>query len=281
MKFLGAHVSAAGGLANAPRNAVEIGASAFALFTKNQRQWAALDLTAHEVVEFRSVCSSLGFDFERILPHDTYLINLGSPKPDGLARSREAFIHEMDRCCRLGLKFLNFHPGTHLGLMPVQECLALVAESVNTATDRVPEVVAVIENTAGQGSSVGVTLEEIAGIIEGVNDKSRIGVCVDTCHAFAAGYDIRTRTGWAGFVEDFDRIIGLGYLMAMHVNDSKNPLGSRVDRHECLGKGYIGLEAFAAIMEDSRLDGKPLILETPYPEGWAEEIRMLRKMEMA
>lgn len=278
-KFIGAHVSAAGGVANAPRNAAEIGANAFALFTKNQRQWVAQELTACEIVEFKKACSELDFEAAQILPHDTYLINLGSPKPDGLAKSREAFILEMERCSRLGLKFLNFHPGTHLGLIPVQECLERVAESVNMALERVQGVVAVLENTAGQGSSVGVTLEEIAGIVAGVTDKSRIAVCVDTCHAFAAGYDIRTRAGWASFMDEFDRTVGLEYLSAMHLNDSKNPLGSRVDRHECLGKGHLGIEVFAAIMADHRLDGKPLILETPDPEGWAGEIRMLREME--
>lgn len=279
MKFLGAHVSASGGLANAPRNAREIGADAFALFTKNQRQWAAPNLTAAEISEFRKTCDDLEFTPDQILPHDTYLINLGSPRPDGLEKSRNAFFHEMERCHLLGLKFLNFHPGTHLGQIAVEDCLALVAESINLAHDRVPGVVAVIENTAGQGGSVGATLEEIAGIIAGVEDKSRVGVCVDTCHAFAAGFDITTRTGWAAFMADFETLVGLEFLSAMHLNDSKNPLGKRVDRHECLGKGHICLEAFEAIMEDPRLDGKPLILETPDPDGWSDEIRMLRKME--
>jgi deoxyribonuclease-4 len=206
------------------------------------------------------------------LPHDSYLINLGQPDNDKLMQSLEAFIDELKRCEQLGLTMLNFHPGSHLNLIDIDACLDRIADSINRALDETTGVKAVIENTAGQGSNLGFTFEHIARIIDGVNDKSRVGVCIDTCHAYAAGYDMATPEGYEATWQDFDRIIGLNYLSGMHINDSKKGLGSHVDRHESLGQGAIGGTLFQLIAADSRLDGKPLILETPNEEIWAQEI---------
>jgi len=275
-KYFGAHVSASGGAANAVAAATAIGADAFALFTKNQRQWRAAPLKPAEIDAFREACREKGFGPERILPHDSYLINLGHPDAEGLARSREAFIDEMTRCGQLGLDRLNFHPGSHLGRITLDECLDRVAESINMALDRTRGVTAVIENTAGQGSNVGFDFEQIARIIDRVEDKSRVGYCIDTCHAFAAGYDLRDAEACRSTFDRIDRTVSLGYLRGMHLNDAMRPLGSRIDRHAPLGEGTIGLEAFRFIASDARFDGIPLILETPVPERWPEEIAMLR-----
>jgi deoxyribonuclease-4 len=279
MKHLGAHVSAAGGVANAPRNAAAIGADAFALFTKNQKQWAAPALPASEIAAFGSACKELGFAASLVLPHDSYLINLGHPETEGLEKSRAAFIDEMGRCQQLGLKLLNFHPGSHLDKIDEDDCLKRIAESINLALAATRGVTAVIENTAGQGTNVGWRFEHLARIIEFVDDSSRVGICIDTCHTFAAGYDLRTPAACETTFREFDRIVGFRFLRAMHINDSKKGLGSRVDRHECLGLGEIGLECFRWLMNDPRFDNIPLVLETPEPERWAEEIALLRKME--
>jgi deoxyribonuclease IV len=275
-KYIGAHVSASGGVENAPINAHEIGATAFALFTKNQRQWVAKPLTEESIAAFKSNCEKYGFKPEQILPHDSYLINLGHPEADALQKSREAFLDELQRCEQLGLDRLNFHPGSHLGKVDVDVCLKTIAESINWALDRTKGVIAVIENTAGQGSNVGNSFEEIHTIIEKVEDKSRVGVCIDTCHAFTAGYELNTLEGYSLTWKKFEEIIGFEYLKGMHINDSKKELGSRVDRHDSLGKGFIGNNLFEWIMNDPRMDGIPLILETPNEEIWAEEIVLLK-----
>lgn len=275
MKFVGAHVSTAGGVFNAPLNAKEIGARAFALFTKNQRQWKAKPLTEEAVEKFKKNLKRVGIKPEHVLPHDSYLINLGSPEPEKRKKSLEAFIDEIERCYQLGLKYLNFHPGSHLRKVSEKECLEIVADSINEAISRTKDVVLVIENTAGQGSNVGYRFEHIARIVELVEDKSRIGVCLDTCHLFAAGYDIRTREAYERTMEEFDQVVGFKYLKGMHLNDAKSQLGSRVDRHHSIGKGNIGLDAFRFIMNDPRLDGIPLILETIDPSIWKEEIELL------
>ena len=294
MYYIGAHVSASGGVENAPLNAHAIGANAFALFTKNQRQWAAPPISGKSVEAFKSNCEKYGILPEAILPHDTYLINLGHPDAESRARSRAAFLDEMQRCEQLGLKLLNFHPGSHLNQISEADCLRLIAESINIALDKTTGVTAVIENTAGQGSNLGFRFEQLAGIIEQVEEKSRVGVCIDTCHAFAAGYDLRdisdfgqagagtdlfTQTVNGGFelvFEEFDKIVGFRYLRAMHLNDAKKPCGSRVDRHDSLGDGFIGWGCFRRIMTDSRFEGIPLILETPDPDRWPSEIEQLR-----
>ncbi|MDO6543348.1 deoxyribonuclease IV [Photobacterium sanguinicancri] len=276
MKLIGAHVSAAGGVQNAPQNASALGANAFALFTKNQRQWVAKPLEQDVINKFKACCQFLGFGPEAILPHDSYLINLGAPEAEKLEKSRSAFIDEMQRCQQLGLTLLNFHPGSHLKKISERDCLALIAESINLAHAEVPDVVAVIENTAGQGSNLGWRFEHLAEIIEQVEDKSRVGVCIDTCHTFAAGYDLRTEEATEATFAEFDHVVGMQYLRAMHLNDSKGKLDSHLDRHHSLGEGEIGWDCFRFLMQDSRFDNMPLVLETINPDLWRQEIETLR-----
>ena len=278
MKYIGAHVSASGGVENAPLNAHKIGATAFALFTKNQRQWIAAPLTKESIELFKQRCDEYGFAANHILPHDSYLINLGNPEPESLGKSRAAFLDEMLRCQQLGLNRLNFHPGSHLNAITPDECLATIAESINLTLEKTSGVTAVIENTAGQGTNMGHTFEQIARIIDGVEDKSRVGVCLDTAHTLAAGYEIRTKAGFEDTFKKFDEIIGFRYLKGMHINDSKKELATRVDRHDSLGKGLMGMNTFKFIMTDARFDGIPLILETPDEELWAEEIKLLQSL---
>jgi len=278
MKYIGAHVSAGGGVENAPVNAHEIGAKAFALFTKNQRQWQSAPLSRQNIDKFRENCSIYGFLPGHILPHDSYLINLGHPETDGLSKSREAFLDEMQRCELLGLDRLNFHPGSHLNRISEEESLLLIAESINITLDKTKGVTAVIENTAGQGSNLGFRFEQLKFIIDHVNDKGRVGVCLDTCHTFTAGYDILSPVGYEETFKLFDTVIGFNYLKGMHINDSMKPLGSRVDRHDSIGKGFLGKEVFVRIMNDPRFDDIPLILETPDETLWLEEIASLYAM---
>lgn len=279
MKFIGAHVSASGGVENAPENAYNIGANAFAFFTKNQRQWVSSPLSKKSIELFKERCLKYGFSPSQILPHDGYLINLGHPESEGLEKSRAAFIDEMQRCEQLGLDRLNFHPGSHLQKVSIDQCLATISESINLALSKTSGVTAVIENTAGQGSNLGHTFEQIAQIIDKVEDKSRVGVCIDTCHSFAAGYDLSNEDGFRKAFEHFDKVVGFSYLRGMHLNDAKKGLNSRVDRHDSLGKGLLGIETFKLLMKDKRFDNIPLILETPDEEIWKEEIAMLRQME--
>ena len=276
MKYFGAHVSASGGTDNAPANAHAIGATAFALFTKNQRQWVAKPLTAGEIDAFRKACDTYGYRPEQILPHDSYLINLGHPEKEALEKSRAAFLDEMQRCELLGLDRLNFHPGSHLQKITEEESLDRIAESINIALDKTRGVTAVIENTAGQGSNLGFRFEHLRYLIDRVEDKSRVGVCIDTCHAFAAGYDLRTAEACDATFAELDRVVGFGYLKGMHLNDAMKILGSRVDRHMPLGEGMIGMECFRYIARDERFDGIPLILETPDETRWGEEIARLK-----
>jgi deoxyribonuclease IV len=275
MKYVGAHVSSSGGVFNAPLNAKKIGAKAFALFTKNQRQWIVKPLTEEDINKFKELCQQEGYEADYILPHDSYLINLGAPEPEALEKSRAAFLDELKRCELLGLKLLNFHPGSHKKKMSDEECLKIISESINLALQKTKGVTAVIENTAGQGGNVGYRFEHLAGIIAGVEDKSRVGVCLDTCHTFAGGYDLRTEETYEATMKAFEEIVGFQYLKGMHINDSKVELGSRKDRHHSLGKGLLGWEPFKFIMKDSRMDNMPLILETIDENLWAEEIAQL------
>jgi deoxyribonuclease IV len=277
MKFIGAHVSASGGLFNAPLNARGIGASAFAMFTKNQRQWKASTLTPEDISAFKDSMQTCGFTAEQVLPHDSYLINLGNPDREKRKKSLDSFIHELDRVSLLGLDRLNFHPGAYLDGDP-EAAVRFIAEGIDEALHSVEGVFAVIENTAGQGSSLGRTFEEIAAIIDLVSQKDRVGVCLDTCHAFAAGYDIRSREAYEETMSRFSSLIGFDKLMGMHLNDAKSTFESRVDRHNSLGKGNIGLEPFRFIMQDDRINNIPLILETIAPELWPEEIAALKEM---
>lgn len=278
MKYFGAHVSASGGVENAIKNAKEIGATAFALFTKNQRQWLAPELTVSQIELFKRTMAEAGYAAWQVLPHDSYLINLGHPDEDGLAKSRESFFEEMRRCELLGLDRLNFHPGSHLKRISEEGSLDRIAESINMALERTSGVTAVLENTAGQGSNLGFRFEHLAYIIDRVEDKSRVGVCLDTCHTFAAGYDLRTTEALDATFAEFDRVVGFGYLRGMHLNDAMRPLGSRVDRHSPLGDGQIGWECFKYIARDSRFDNIPLVLETPDEARWPEEIAKLKAL---
>lgn len=278
MKYFGAHVSVSGGVENAPLNAASIGAKAFALFTKNQRQWVSSPLTVKSIDEFKANCDAHGFKPYQILPHDSYLINLGNPDADALQKSRMAFLDELQRCELLGLDRLNFHPGSSLGKISDDECLRLISESINMALDRTKGVTAVIENTAGQGSNLGYKFEHLAQIIELVEDKSRVGVCIDTCHTYSAGYDISTTAGCDLVFSEFDSIVGMKYLRGIHLNDSMKALGSRVDRHESIGKGTLGGAIFEYVARDSRFDNMPICLETPNEDLWSEEINFLYKL---
>lgn len=275
-KYIGAHVSASGGVENAPVNAAAIGATAFALFTKNQKQWFAKSLTDENIENFKVNCKKHGYTSEQILPHDSYLINLGHPEEEGLKKSRRAFLDEMQRCEQLGITMLNFHPGSHLKKISEDDCLQRIAESVNMALEKTKGVTAVIENTAGQGSNMGYRFEHLARIIELTDDKSRVGVCLDTCHSWAAGYDFGSEEGYEKLWKEFDNIVGLNYLKGMHLNDAKKDLGSRVDRHASIGEGFIGKKGFIRLMKDSRLNSIPMILETPDPEIWNKEIAWLQ-----
>ena len=276
MKYIGAHVSASGGVEYAPVNAHEIGANAFALFTKNQRQWVSKPLTAESIDLFQQNCEKYGFLPEYILPHDSYLINLGHPEEEGLTKSRAAFLDEMQRCEQLGLKLLNFHPGSHLNKIDTEACLSRIAESINIVLDKTKGVTAVIENTAGQGSNLGNEFWHLRYIIDKVEDKSRVGVCLDTCHTFTAGYN---------FLQDYDQVfnafeqeVGFSFLRGIHLDDSKKEVGSRVDRHDSIGQGYIGNAFFERLMKDTRFDNLPIILETPDETLWTKEIAWLREV---
>jgi deoxyribonuclease-4 len=278
MKRIGAHVSAAGGVENAPLNAMAIGATAFALFTKNQRQWQAKPLTENSILSFQQNCQKAGIAPQHILVHDSYLINIGHPERAGLKKSRDAFVDEFKRCEQLGLPLLNFHPGSSLNKISEKECMDTIAESIDLALGATKNVVAVIENTAGQGSNIGYRFEHLAYMIDRVTDKARIGICLDTAHLFAAGYDLLTKEACELTFRQFDTIVGLHYLCGMHLNDSKRDLGSRVDRHDSIGFGLLGQTVFKFIMQNDRFDDLPLILETPRPELWPEEIRSLKSL---
>ena len=279
MKRVGAHVSAGGGVENAPLNARAIGAKAFALFTKNQRQWKAKPFTDDNIEKFRQNCEDAGYLPEHVLPHDSYLINLGHPEKEGLEKSRDAFLDEMQRCEQLGLTMLNFHPGSHLKKIEEDACLKRIAESINIALDKTKGVSAIIENTAGQGTNMGFRFEHLAAIIDSVDDKDRVGVCLDTCHTFTAGYDLRTKKAFKATMDEFEKIVGFKYLSGMHLNDSKPDLGARVDRHQSIGKGKLGVEPFRFIMNDKRFDEIPMVLETIDDTIWAEEIKLLYSLE--
>ena len=278
MKYIGAHVPATGGVAGTPVIAASMGMKAFALFTRNPSRWRSAPITDGQAELFRENCARLGFNPRVILPHDSFLINLGSPDPEKHRMSMDAFLDEIHRCEQLGLTMLNFHPGSHLNEISEQECLAKIADSLNTALDKTTGVTAVIESTAGQGTNLGFRFEHIAEIIDRIEDKSRVGVCIDTCHTFAAGYDLSTPEGYKATWDDFDRVIGAGYLRGIHLNDSKKGVGSRVDRHAPIGRGTLGVKFFEMLMRDPRVDDIPVILETPDEAIWADEVAWLYRL---
>ena len=274
-KRIGAHVSITGGVENAPYNAREIGAKAFALFTKNQRRWTSKDLEEKNILEFKKRIKEVGIDPKYILPHDSYLINLGNADEDKRKQSFEAFVDELKRCNELGLLYLNMHPGSHLKEISEEKSMNLIIDCINKAHQIVPNVNVVLEITAGQGSNLGYTFEQLAYIINGTINKNRIGVCLDTCHMFAAGYDIRTKESYTDTMNNFEKIIGFKYLKGVHLNDSMVPLGSKKDRHESIGKGELGQEFFELLMNDERFDNIPIVLETIDETIWKNEIEYL------
>ena len=278
MKYIGAHVSISGGVENAPLNAASIGATAFALFTKNQRQWSAPGYSAEQIAAFKENCRKYDFTPAQILPQDSYLINLGQPDKVKRDKALAAFVDELTRCQQLGLDRLNFHPGSTLKLISEAEGCRIIGETVRAALDEVPEVTAVFENTAGQGSNLGYSFDQLAAMIEAVDRPERVGVCIDTCHAFAAGYDLSTAEGFEQTFAEFDSKIGFKYLRGMHLNDAKGVLGQKLDRHDSLGKGNLGFAAFERIVTDKRFDGIPLILETPDEAIWHQEIAALQEL---
>jgi len=279
MKYVGAHVSSSGGVFNAPINAHKIGAKGFAMFTKNQKRWDAKPLDEKVINKFKTKMEEFGYTSDMVLPHDSYLINLGHPELENEQKSLNAFIDELNRVEQLGLKYLNFHPGSHLRKISEEECIEKIAKNLNIALKETKSAIAVIETTAGQGSNLGYKFEHLRDIIDLVEDKSRMGVCIDTAHIFAAGYDLRTKEAYENTMKEFDEVVGFKYLKGMHLNDSKAKFGSKVDRHHSLGLGEIGIDAFRFIMNDKRIDNIPLVLETINPDIWEEEIKLLYSFE--
>jgi deoxyribonuclease-4 len=279
MKYVGPHVSIAGGVQNAPLNAAALGATGFGMFAKNQRQWTAPPCTAEAAGGFGKALRENGYTARTVLVHDGYLINLGNPDTAAFEKSYRAFVDELERCGRLGLTLLNIHPGSHLKLISEEACMLQIAGAVNRAHRETEGVTVVFENTAGQGSNVGWSFEQIAFMIRHVSDTSRVGFCLDTCHAFAAGYDLRTRSAYESTMKELERTVGFRYLRGAHLNDAKGELGGRLDRHQSLGRGTLGLEPFRMIMRDERFEEIPLVLETIDGSRWAAEIAMLREME--
>lgn len=284
--YVGAHVSAAGGVFNAPTNATAIGATAFALFTRNQRRWIAAPYQDAVPTQFSQAMEQAGFDPAQVLPHAGYLINLGSPDDAVREKSIAALADELTRCVQLGLTMLNFHPGTSKGELDEDATCARIADGIDqvlqlVADPRPAPVKLVLENSAGQGSSIGTTIAQLASTITKSTQPERLAICIDTCHAFAAGYDIRNAAGWDKLMQEVETQLGLEKLAGIHLNDSLGELGSRKDRHQPLGAGAIGLDGFRAVMRDTRLDGLPLVLETPQPENWPQEIALLEEMAQA
>ncbi|KAG1742021.1 xylose isomerase-like protein [Suillus lakei] len=275
---IGAHVSAAGGVENAVRNAAKVGANAFAIFVKSQRKWDSPPLSAENVDAFKRRMQEFGYLPKHVLPHGSYLVNLGNPDEEKRQKSFNCFLDDLQRCEQLGLELYNFHPGSTVGQATKDESIALIAECINNAHKATKHVTVVIENMAGSGNVIGSQFSELKGIIDHVEDKTRVGVCLDTCHMFAAGYDISTKDGWEATLSIFDTEVGLSYLKGLHLNDSKATLGSKKDRHENIGLGHLGISTFRHIVSDPRTQDIPLILETPTFEAteiWAKEITAL------
>lgn len=275
--LIGAHTSAAGGVFNALIEGEEIGATTIQLFTNNQRQWTARPLAAETILLWKQTLKQTCM--QKIMSHDSYLINLGSPDPENLEKSLKAFRQEAERCVELGITYLNFHPGASLKDDP-EQCMDRIANSLLSFEDVVADsgVTLLLEATAGQGSALGFKFEHLRYIMDKVKKRVPLGVCIDTCHIFVAGYDIRTKESWNNTLNEFDRVVGLENLHAFHVNDSLKGLGSRVDRHAPLGEGLIGMESFKVLMTDPRTREIPKYLETPGgPDLWKKEIQLLRE----
>ncbi|MBI2429604.1 MAG: deoxyribonuclease IV [Ignavibacteriales bacterium] len=276
--LLGAHMSIAGGVHTAVDRATSIGCTALQVFTKNNNQWSGKPFSESDIAQYKEKITAAGI--APVVSHDSYLINLCGTNPDVLKKSRAAFIDELERCEQLGIPLLNFHPGSHLGAGD-DEGIKLICESLNLAHDITKnyKVKSVLEATAGQGTNVGYKFEHLRAIIDGVEDPERMAVCIDTCHVFAAGYDIATEKGYEETFKQFDEIVGLDRLVAFHINDSKKGLGSHVDRHEHIGKGAIGLTGFRLLMNDERFTHIPKILETPKSEDLHEDVENMRVLK--
>ncbi|KDQ61279.1 hypothetical protein JAAARDRAFT_191370 [Jaapia argillacea MUCL 33604] len=278
---VGAHVSAAGGVENSITNAALIGANAFALFLKSQRKWTGPPLKSDSIAKFKSRLETFGYSPCHILPHGSYLVNLGNPDDEKREKSYQCFLDELVRAEQLGLTLYNFHPGSTVGLTTMENSISLIAQCLNRAHKETKSVVTVIENMAGSGNVIGSSFKDLGDIIKQVEDKARVGVCLDTCHMFAAGYDIRTKQGWISMITQFDEEVGLKYLRGMHLNDSKAQLASKKDRHENIGLGHLSLRAFHHILTDERVQNIPLILETPSQENndiWIKEVEILNRL---
>ncbi len=276
MYTIGPHTSIAGGVHNAVIQAAELGANAFGMFTKNQRQWKTKDLEKDSIALFKSTMAEKGFMAQQVLVHDSYLINLGNPDHEKRKKSLDAFIDELRRVEQLGLSLLNFHPGSHLGLIDAKESLSLVAQNLDIALSETDHAIAVIENTAGQGTNLGSSFEELAYLFEQCTNRERIGFCIDTCHAHAAGYSLGSPEEFDTAIERFDTLIGLPRLKGMHLNDAKSDAGSHLDRHASLGMGSIGWPTFEHIASDPRFENMPLVLETVDSTLWKDEVAHLR-----
>ena len=275
MKYIGAHVSIEGGIFNAPLYAQEIGAKAFAFFTKNQKRWQSKPYAPEDIIKFKSNLKISGILPSHVLAHSGYLINLGNPEKNRRQMSIDALIDESKRCEQLGIEKLVFHPGSHLRVISEKDCLDYIASAINEVHVATNKVILLIENTAGQGSNLGYKLEHLAHLISKTNDKNRIGVCIDTCHLFASGVDFRTKDEYTKTWNKFEKTIGFKYLKGVHLNDSQGDLGSLKDRHESIGKGKIGLDPFEFLMQDIRFDDMPMVLETVDPTIWDQEIKLL------
>ncbi len=275
--WIGAHTSAAGGVHNALYEGKEIGATAIQLFTRNQRQWNAKPMEPDEIALWQKALDETGIG--EVMSHDSYLINLGSPNPESLLKSRQAFHDELERCHALNISYMNFHPGAATGSSE-EECLEKIVESLLEVEKLAAKgsTRLLLEATAGQGSSVGHRFEHLAYILQNVGTKVPLGVCIDTCHIFAAGYDLRTEKCCQDTLDEFDRVVGLKHLSAFHLNDSLKDLGSRVDRHAPLGEGKIGMAAFRFLMTHPKTADLPKYLETPDgPPLWKKEIALLKE----
>lgn len=277
-QLLGAHTSIAGGVSTSVDRAAKLGFTAMQIFTKNNNRWFAKPLEENEIILFKEKLAASEIKF--VVAHDSYLINLCAANKEILEKSRKAFVDELERCELLGIPFLNFHPGSHGG-QGEKDGLKIIAESINIAHEKTKgfKVGSMLELTAGQGTALGYTFEHIAEIIEMVEEKNRMSVCIDTAHIFAAGYDIRSPKAYKKTMKEFDNIIGLNRLRCFHMNDSKKDLGSRVDRHEHIGKGFIGLEGFANIMNDKKIEKIPKVLETPKGKEQLEDLENLKTLK--
>jgi deoxyribonuclease-4 len=274
-KFLGAHVSVSGGVFKAPKNANDIGGVAFAMFLKNQKRWVAKDYDEKLIAKFNEEIEKYKFNKNFIMPHAGYLINLANNDPEKWQKSYDALVDELKRGEQLGLKYVNLHCGSHLGLISVEEGCELIARGINHAIKETDYITVVLENTAGKGNTIGGDFKELKLIIDKIEDKSRIGVLLDTCHTFDYGYDLATEEGYKKTFEEFEKTIGFKYLKGIHLNDSMYGLGCKKDRHESIGKGLLGMDFFKRFMNDPRFDNMPITLETINPDIWDEEIKLL------